>query len=407
MKRSQKVIYQISIIVSIYNTEKYLTQCIDSIIQQTYPDLEIILVDDGSTDCSGKICDEYALKDSRIKVIHKENGGLVSARQAGIKIARGDYIGFVDSDDWIEQNMYQTLYHIAERENADIVAEGLIDDFDGECITTMNQIPAGRYMTSDERNYLYNNMLCCKNFFCLGILPYLCNKIFHRKLILKHMDKVPQTIRVGEDAAASYPMFVMAERVIISDTAHYHYCHRKNSMILGNRNEDLEYDNAVVLYSFLKESFLNLRMYNLISWQLDRYMINNLMVRAYGRVAGADTEGILFPFSGIREGDTVVIYGAGALGRAVYQYAVSCGKLKVKALVDQNAEKYKRIGLHVCTLEETDIGQVDKVVVAVFSQAAYQAISEKLVCRDVKTEQIRWIDTQADRIVENTLKYKM
>ena len=152
---------------------------------------------------------------------------------------------------------------------------------------------------------------------------------------------------------------------------------------------------------------MELGIYNLLEKQLNRYTINNLMVRAYGRVAGADTEGILFPFSGIREGDTVVIYGAGALGRAVYQYAVSCGRLKVKALVDQNAEKYKRIGLHVCTLEETDIGQVDKVVVAVFSQAAYQAISEKLVCRDVKTEQIRWIDTQADRIVENTLKYKM
>lgn len=397
----------VSIIVPVYNTEKYLPQCIDSIIVQSYPDLEIILVDDGSADRSGKICDEYVLKDSRIKVIHKENGGLVSARQAGIHAAVGEYIGFVDSDDWIEQDMYQTLYDAAVLNNADIVVEGAVDDFEGKCMISSNQLSNGKYAVYDERKDIYSKMLCCKDFFCLGIHPYLWNKLFRREIVLQHMNKIPQSIRVGEDAAAVYPMLAMARSIIIMNTAHYHYCHHESSMMLGSRDEKQEYDNAVRLHSFLKKSFMELGIYNLLEKQLNRYTINNLMVRAYGRVAGADTEGILFPFSGIREGDTVVIYGAGALGRAVYQYAVSCGRLKVKALVDQNAEKYKRIGLHVCTLEETDIGQVDKVVVAVFSQAAYQAISEKLVCRDVKTEQIRWIDTQADRIVENTLKYKM
>lgn len=100
----------ISVIVPVYNVEKYLHKCINSILNQTYKNLEIILIDDGSTDNSGKICDEYALKDNRIKVIHKENGGLSSARNAGLDICSGDYIGFVDSDDYIAEDMYEYLY---------------------------------------------------------------------------------------------------------------------------------------------------------------------------------------------------------------------------------------------------------------------------------------------------------
>ena len=99
----------LSIIVPVYNVEKYIGKCIESIVNQTYKDLEIILVDDGSTDNSGKICDEWARKDKRIKVIHKKNGGLSDARNAGLDICTGDYIGFVDSDDYIELNMYEDL----------------------------------------------------------------------------------------------------------------------------------------------------------------------------------------------------------------------------------------------------------------------------------------------------------
>ena len=102
--------YLISIIIPVYNVEKYLRKCLDSIINQTYKKLEIILIDDGSTDNSGKICEEYAKKDDRIIVIHKENAGVSSARNRGIELANGKYIGFIDSDDWIEENMYETLY---------------------------------------------------------------------------------------------------------------------------------------------------------------------------------------------------------------------------------------------------------------------------------------------------------
>ena len=112
----------VSVIVPIYKVEKYLNKCVDSIINQSYKNLEIILVDDGSPDKCGEICDKYAEKDSRVKVIHKENGGLSDARNAGIDIAKGDYLLFVDSDDWITSNICEVLIKNANDNLSDIIA---------------------------------------------------------------------------------------------------------------------------------------------------------------------------------------------------------------------------------------------------------------------------------------------
>ena len=112
---------KLSIIVPVYNAEEFIKKCVDSILDQTFKDFELILVDDGSKDSSSNICDEYAQKDSRVKVIHKENAGVSSARNSGIELAQGEYLGFVDSDDWIDNNMFESLINEAEKNNTDIV----------------------------------------------------------------------------------------------------------------------------------------------------------------------------------------------------------------------------------------------------------------------------------------------
>ena len=114
----------ITVVVPVYNTGELLRECVDSILAQTYKNLEIILVDDGSTDSSGEICDQYSLKDSRISVYHQKNSGQASARNYALSIARGEYIGFVDSDDYIAPNMYETMVDSLERNDADIVVCG-------------------------------------------------------------------------------------------------------------------------------------------------------------------------------------------------------------------------------------------------------------------------------------------
>lgn len=128
----------ISIIIPVYNVQNYLRECIDSVIAQTYKNLEIILVDDGSPDKSGEICDEYSKKDARIKVIHKENGGLSDARNVALDIAKGEYIGFIDSDDYVEKDMFETLHTLAVEHNAEISSISFYKTLENEVIDVRN-----------------------------------------------------------------------------------------------------------------------------------------------------------------------------------------------------------------------------------------------------------------------------
>ena len=140
----------LTVIVPVYNVERYLVQCVDSIINQTYKELEIILVDDGSTDASGRICDEYATKDQRIKVIHKVNGGLVSARKAGLTVANGNFIAFVDSDDWIDADMYEQLLGEMIQSDSDILASGFYKEYGEKASVVYDGMATGVYTRDSQ-----------------------------------------------------------------------------------------------------------------------------------------------------------------------------------------------------------------------------------------------------------------
>lgn len=150
----------VSIIVPVYKVEKYLKRCVNSLVNQTLKEIEIILVDDGSPDYSGEICDSLQKEDCRIKVIHKDNGGLSSARNAGLKIAQGLYIGFVDSDDDVALDMYEKMYDVAQRENVDFV----MSDYkristDGTSYLKTLDIPAGLYEKNQIRKMIFPNLI--------------------------------------------------------------------------------------------------------------------------------------------------------------------------------------------------------------------------------------------------------
>lgn len=144
---------EISIIVPVYNVEMYLQRCIESIRSQTMKNLEILLVDDGSTDASGEICDKYAAADPRIRVLHRQNGGLVSARQAGLRMSTGRYVAFADSDDWMEADMYGSLYEKARSQDADAVMEGMKEDVLGDGRERRNLMPEGLYCSEEDAEF--------------------------------------------------------------------------------------------------------------------------------------------------------------------------------------------------------------------------------------------------------------
>ena len=219
---------KVSVIVPVYNVEKYLKQCLDSIVDQTLEDLEIVLVDDGSVDSSGTICDEYAKKDSRIEVIHKANGGLSDARNVGISKAKGRYIGFVDSDDYIKEDMYEILLNLIKKYDADVSICNLYDVIDGnECI---------RNKENGIREYsrldILKKVLLDKN-----IQSYAWNKLYEKELF---------------------------DKIVVTSEPEYYYLKRADSLV-NNVTEStiLDYTEIIIQrYIYIKQNIKELRKYN-------------------------------------------------------------------------------------------------------------------------------------------------
>lgn len=211
---------KISVIVPIYNTEKYLHKCIDSILNQTFKDLEVILVDDGSTDSSGAICDEYSKKDNRVVVVHKPNGGLSDARNAGIDVAKGEYISFIDSDDFITQTMMETMYELAQKMGAEISITGRINRFE------FNNREIVDFKLDEEKIYSKEEavqQILIRNEIDVSV----CDKLFKKTLFDHIRFPVGET---NEDCAIIFRVILNARTLAHTSTADYYYCHRNNSI---------------------------------------------------------------------------------------------------------------------------------------------------------------------------------
>ena len=213
----------ISVIVPVYNVETYLNECVDSILRQTYKNLEIILVDDGSTDNSGAICDEYAKKDSRIKVFHKENGGASTARNYGIDQANGEFLGFVDSDDYIEKELYELLMESLVKNNADVSACGYISFRDGSNEKEERiDFYGGEVFTSES----FAKILSLEKNGAAVISP--CNKLYKREVFSKI--RYPEG-QAYEDPYVITDIFDSIEKFVFVKKALYYYRQRQGSIV--------------------------------------------------------------------------------------------------------------------------------------------------------------------------------
>ncbi len=227
----------ISVIVPVYNVEAYLSRCVDSILAQTYKNLEIILVDDGSTDNCGKICDEYAERDPHIRVIHKTNGGLSSARNAGIDVAAGEYLGFVDSDDWISAEMYETLLGLIEKYKVPLAFGGRFDYSSRSHAETIGLCPPKEEVISGEE--------VVRRIFTWDQLDSsACDKLYHRDLFADI--RYPLGL-IGEDVPTTYRLAMKAEKAVACPLPFYHYFHREGSITTTPvTDKDFRYVEAVL-----------------------------------------------------------------------------------------------------------------------------------------------------------------
>lgn len=207
-----------SVIVPIYGTESYLRQCVDSILAQTFADFEVILVDDGSPDGCGAICDAYAAKDGRVTVIHKENGGLVSARQAGIAVAAAEYVIHVDSDDWLAPDYFETAHALIEQHHPDVLTFAVNFVHGDRTERDEEPLAAGLY-TGSALKAVTDRMLMTEDMQHMHY--FLWCKVFKKAVTLPHQTAVPVNVAMGEDVCCLIPTYLGAGRVYVSDAAVY------------------------------------------------------------------------------------------------------------------------------------------------------------------------------------------
>ena len=246
----------ISVIIPVYNVEEYLRECIESVLNQTFRDFEIILVDDGSTDSSGDICDEYVEKDERVTVIHQKNGGLSVARNTGLSEANGKYVYFLDSDDYISENALATLLNIAENDSSDIVFFDAVSFADTDDFTVnQNYIRKNKYLT-DKGYDVFVSLTKAKEFHSAVPLLFI-NKEF---LLAANISFIPGILY--EDMVFTYQIFCSAGTVSQCSRALYHRRYRKDSIMTSAKSKK-HFDGCVAVYNHNTEFTKNLTLENI------------------------------------------------------------------------------------------------------------------------------------------------
>lgn len=369
----------LSVIIPVYNVEAYIDRCINSVLNQTYKNIQIILVDDGSTDSSGMLCDDFASLDSRIVVIHQRNKGLSQTRFEGLKCAKGDYIIWVDSDDWIEETYFEQMMAKAVRSGCDLVVANLFCDTGKESRIIKNNISPGIYDVED----IVNNMLYTGIFFEYGIWPHGVTKLYKRNILNEIENKMDFNITIGEDAAIVYPYILKSERIYLTDICCYHYVQRADSITKKNiKNEIKKIESLICYLSCIFEKN------NILMSQLQIYKNYLLALRD---ISYWDEIEIMHPYGGVDSTKGIVIYGAGGMGLSLYSY---CKKKRIPiiAWIDKNYKYYQSIGMPVIGLDEY-IKTKDKctdIYIANISEIIAREIRKDLLMYGIEERKIKW-----------------
>lgn len=218
----------ISVIIPVYNVEEYLPTCLESVCNQTLDELEIIVVDDGSTDRSGDVAEEFARKDSRICVIHQRNGNPGATRNVGLKMVSGEYVGFVDSDDWIDPDMYEKLYQTAQTTQADLIVTGVCVEFTRDKRQILQQIDKAVNIVEDQTKLLELFFQLKEN----NLIAYPCNKLFKTSKIKEEQICFPEILPY-EDLVFNLRYYMSARTVSLIPDIPYHYMRRDELSAAG------------------------------------------------------------------------------------------------------------------------------------------------------------------------------
>ena len=379
----------ISIIVPIYRVEKYIQKCVDSIINQSYENIEIVLVDDGSDDRCPEICDEYARKDERIKVIHKKNGGLVSARKAGVREANGKYLTYVDGDDWISRDYINKFVDALTDTRIDIVwAVAHTREYDN------NSRVSGFLRYSEEelrkpeiKDRLYrlaSGVDGYQNYINFGI----CSKLFRKSFYSEIIESIDNRISFDEDFCQVIRCFAHEPNIIFIRDDGYHYLQRNDSMTHGCDDKDI---NRFMLDDTIKYLEKYSKPY------LERYVWTQYyisMIEHYGldKIQPQNARTI-FPFKNAYVGKKIVLYGVGNAGDGIFEYLRNSEVCEVVAVCDKrfsNGSNYK--GVRTISIDMINRIEADYVLISTIKQEFISEIKQELEEIGVEETHIAYID---------------
>lgn len=395
----------VSIIIPIYNSEVFLDKCIQSVINQSYKNIEIILVNDGSTDFSGEICNNYSSIDNRIRTIHKNNGGLVSSRKTGIKASTGKYILYIDGDDWIELNLIENYINQVLKHKADIVISSHIINLEDREDILMNSLPPGIYNKDKLNSIIYPKMLYTGKFSQFGIFSYSWGKLYKREILLKNQLSVDEGITIGEDSLCLYPTLLDANILVILEQPGYHYRQRVDSLTKTLRKIDISKMQKV--YDDLKNIFLDKKVLDIMLSQLQHYLLSLLIINA--ERPNSDDKMTLFPFDKVNFNQNLVIYGAGTFGQHICKNIIDTKKYNITAWIDEKYKHYSKLNLPVTGFDGIKNVEYDSVLIALIDEDNSDQARSKLMSRGVFSNKIIQIDykNQTENIQDLLLKFNI
>lgn len=379
----------ISIIVPVYNVKDYLEECLNSIIKQSYTNLEIIVVDDGSTDGSADICDRYAQTDSRIEVIHQNNQGVARARKRAIMHAVGQYTGFVDADDRICSNMIEYMFnHIG---TCDVITVGsYCEEATGKVFEQTDAMEEGVYDSDEAINYFHANMLAYQNRFEYGVWPYLFNKLFRTSLLQEVISGIDSTLSYAEDGEVVFQYLLKCKKICITHKCLYFYRYREDSALRAVDDNFMHNLNGI--YLALKQPFENHPKREVLMRQLQLFVTQRIYWITARMGFSDDTRmmSYAFPYVELDKNDRVVLYGAGKVGVAYYRQIHLHKLVNMVLWVDKDCENYKSSYMPVSAPDSIKDCKYDYLIIAVKKKTVADEIRQELVQQGVEDRKILW-----------------
>lgn len=387
----------LSIVVPVYNVAPYLEQSMQSILNQTYSDMEVILVNDGSTDGSEKLCQKYAALDSRIRLLSQENQGVTRARKNAVRLASGKYIAFVDPDDYIDLELFRRLMEV--REDFDVVVCQWFRESEQGIRRAYDSIAPGAYRTAEDMDFLLDHMVNASTPGGLynikpGITAVLWNKLYKTGTAKEVYRQVGENIRSGEDLIFTYLYLLRCKSVLITDICGYHYRVRNNSIIHSFVQDSRTLQRECNLYDHLLPAFMAHTRHDTLLPQLQMKLstrISNTMKRMdFAPEARLELKLYIFPFINLLDGKRIALYGAGTVGRHYLRQIRSWGLCTVTDWVDLNWKDFQREGSDVSGVETLAGADFDHVVIACLEKKEADEIRVELTARGIPESKILW-----------------